>query len=78
MGVPSPKRKRIMKNLAFRISEAVSTEELRKVLNEEPKQENGEAKRVIRHLQDVFWYLELNTIDKKKDFCLKVCNSYSN
>ena len=67
-----------MTTLQSRISGSKTIEELQLICNNaEPKQENGEKTSFARRLNDVFWYIDLNTLDKKKAKALSICESYS-
>ena len=64
-----------MNALANKIQNAISTEELKMIVREMPKQENGHRSELASMLGDTFWYIDLDTVEKQKAFMLVRVNS---
>jgi hypothetical protein len=61
-----------MKTLKQQIQSAKTDQELRNILQEMPKQENGERTQLYKMLDDAFWYSDLTNVDKKKNFMFRI------
>ena len=60
-----------MTTLERNIRNAKTDQELETVILNIPKQSNGERTQLYRVLDDSFWYVDLNTTEKKVAFMLK-------
>lgn len=64
-----------MKELANKIENATSSQELEMVVSGMPKQENGHRTELAGILADTFWYDDLDTVEDQKFFMLVRVNS---
>lgn len=60
-----------MESLKTEIKKAKSLIELEAVVKSIPNQSNGFATKIQRILENAFWYVSLNTLEKKKSWMLK-------
>lgn len=65
-----------MTTLETSISTATTEQELRNAVDGIPRQQNGEITGLARHLENAFWYIDLNTVSKKQEFMLRVNKSH--
>lgn len=65
-----------MTTLKNQIENAKTSQELEMVINSIEKQENGNKTQIARHLDDAFWYVELNDVSKQKNWMIKILNFY--
>lgn len=63
-----------MDNLRQQIEQAQTVEELEKIINSIPRQENGHRQQIARMLDDAFWYIDIITLEQHKEFMLKRVN----
>jgi hypothetical protein len=59
-----------MTSLKSEIKKAKSLIELEAVIKAIPNQSNGYETKIQRTLENAFWYYDLNTLDKVKDWML--------
>lgn len=66
-----------LRKLKTNIGGANSIKELKEIVSNIPKQKNGERTAMARHLDNAFWYIDLdNDIPKIKEFMFGVIKQY--
>jgi len=60
-----------IKNIENQIINAKNDIELEKIIENIPRQQNGEKFQIARILDDAFWYIDLTTFESKQKFMLK-------
>jgi hypothetical protein len=60
-----------MKNLKSKIENSKNESELKSAILSIPKQKNGFRTGLYNLLNDAFWYMDLVTVEQKKQFMLK-------
>jgi len=62
--------------LVTKIENASTTAELETIVESIPLQKNGHRTAMARHLDDTFWYINLDNVQKQKDNLLRILKSY--
>lgn len=70
-----------MKALKQQIEQAATSEELETIVDNMPRQDNGERTKLARILDDCFWYVwnpKQNILEQQKRFLLDRIDFYGN